>query len=135
MRIFIFNFLFIFLDEYFIFVRVRFGITVLPNQTIEQNQMNISLLLNCIIFCIGESKRFDRKLIFDDDTTVRFRTFETFLLILISKDEIKHSLIQMLTDMNQSPTTLTLFCIKFNIFKRLGMAVGRFDHLEGFGSS
>lgn len=41
----------------------------------------------------------------------------------------------MLTDMNQSPTTLTLFCIKFNLFKRLGMAVGRFDHLEGFGSS
>ena len=41
----------------------------------------------------------------------------------------------MLTDMNQSPTTLTLFCIKFNIFKRLGMAVGRFDHLEGLGYS
>lgn len=96
--------------------------------------MNISLVLNCIIFCIGESKRFDRTLILDDDTTVRFYTFESFFLYF-SKDEIKHSLIQMLTDMNQSPTTLTLFCIKFNIFKRLGMAVGRFDHLEGFGSS
>ena len=63
-----------------------------------------------------------------------FELLKRFCLYF-SKDEIKHSLIQMLTDMNQSPTTLTLFCIKFNIFKRLGMAVGRFDHLEGFGSS
>ena len=34
-------------------------------------EMKFSLLLN-LIFCIGESKRFDRKLILDDDTTVRF---------------------------------------------------------------
>ena len=62
-------------------------------------------------------------------------SYDSYVVLIFFKDEIKHSLIQMLTDMNQSPTTLTLFCIKFNIFKRLGMAVGRFDHLEGFGIS
>lgn len=36
-------------------------------------EMKFSLLLSLIIFCIGESKRLDRKLILDDDTTVRFK--------------------------------------------------------------
>ena len=47
---------------------------------LKKNQMHISLLLTCIIFCIGESKRFDRKFILDDDTTVRFHTFSIIFL-------------------------------------------------------